>query len=833
MLDAPLRRVGGMQLQRLPAMQQVGVAGAPRGGEAVRVQVAPAQQRQPLALRARGVDREQPLAGRPVARLPRLRRAAAQRRVARVGRGDRRRGLGRALRHRRRRDHRRLRLVVLGGDGDVHRGQPGRQQREPVREAAPVALRLGRPAQPQDLPVRVGHVAVLAEGRDIGQRVRRQLDRLRAHLVDHDQQIQRLQRGAGRVLLGVQQHRIVARDQQRLEAARAGRRQHLAHAQTTLARRDADVAQPDAVGLGRQHVQRGGRGLGPGQRDREVGRGARLRPGLRRAAPRGRDDDRRRTAAPTQERGDGGIKPLARRGADVGQSLNLGERGAQIHVAQQPRADRLRRARQIAVRRMNRVRLIHRVIGQRVAPRRDAHQRRPVVGHRILDPHAQHVVGRRDVVADRHDQIGGLDRGQARGQMLRAESVAQRVADRRGHGPQRGVEVGHADPLRERAQRVQLFRGRLPGTEHADRGGAVLGEDRAELGRGVGRDRAALLLEGVLAPPDRGRAEPILVPRLVVAETPPHANLAARDVVAVARPHLHAATVAHAQLNRAAHRALRAGRRHPLVGPRDPLVGRLHQRGRGADIDARAAEVAVGLVDLPARAERDARREAAPRKRDRGGVPQVVAGPHAARADDAHLRVELEERVGAIRLGLPVPVVGARLVDVRLHIRPPHIRRVASRLQLAAVVLRAGHAAVRHLVVAQANLPRAAVLDAVASQAAVGVVGQNHRQHLLAHLRHRRRVRAHHHPVRHLRRAGQRQPAHPLNLHRAGAAARIRRQPVQVAQVRDRKAGVLDHLNQRRALRRVNADPINHDASHRKPPVALRVQAATVYQRSG
>ena len=125
-----------------------------------------------------------------------------------------------------------------------------------------------------------------------------------------------------------------------------------------------------------------------------------------------------------------------------------------------------------------------------------------------------------------------------------------------------------------------------------------------------------------------------------------------------------------------------------------------------------------------------------PGEGDGGGVAEVVAGAHAAGADDAHLRIEFEEGVGAVGLGLVEAVEGAGLVDVGLDVGAADVCGVAGGLQFAAVVLGAGHAAVGDLVVAEADLAGAAVLNAVAGEAAVGVVGEDDGEDFLAHLDH-------------------------------------------------------------------------------------------------
>ena len=177
-------------------------------------------------------------------------------------------------------------------------------------------------------------------------------------------------------------------------------------------------------------------------------------------------------------------------------------------------------------------------------------------------------------------------------------------------------------------------------------GGAVGGENRGELARGVGCDGDAVLFEGVLTASDGGAAEAVLVAGLVVAEATADADLWLREtsLPLPGRTWTPRPSRTPSWMVQPIEHSVQVVVTH-LSGARDPLVRGFHEGGGGADIDAGAAEVAVGLVDLAAGAEGDAGGEAAPGEGDRGGVSEVVAGAHAAGADDAHLRVELEEGV--------------------------------------------------------------------------------------------------------------------------------------------------------------------------------------------
>ena len=87
------------------------------------------------------------------------------------------------------------------------------------------------------------------------------------------------------------------------------------------------------------------------------------------------------------------------------------------------------------------------------------------------------------------------------------------------------------------------------------------------------------------------------------------------------------------------------------------------------------------------------------------------------------------------------------------------------------------------LVIAEADLAGAAVLDAVAGEAAVGVIGEDDGEDFLAHLGHLGGVGADDHAVGDLGGAGEREAAHALDFDGAGAAAGVGGQSVEVAKV--------------------------------------------------
>ena len=429
---------------------------------------------------------------------------------------------------------------------------------------------------------------------------------------------------------------------------------------------------------------------------------------------------------------------------------------------------------------------------------RDEHELRAALHDGVLHTQRDDLVRLLDVPAHDHDGVGVLDVGVGRGQAVGAKRVGERRRDGAVDRSSDVVEVWRADDLAREARE--------------QRGFLVRGEWRAEHGNGVravlrlrGRERAGGLVhclvgrdgeQSVAAAGERA-AEPLAVGDGVVVEAAAHADLVAAGGVEPVGPHDDRTAVARAVGDGAADGASVARRVRPLLGEGDPLVGLLHQRRRWADIDAGAAEVAVGLVDGAAGAEGDHRRRALAREADRAGVAQVGAGAHAARADDAHLRVELEERVGAVGLRRRRLVVRALLADPRL-LELTHVDQLGRGLELAAVVLAARQAAVRHHVVAQADLARLAVDAAVAGEAAVGVVRHDQRHHLLARALDLGLLGIDDHAV--VRDGGarelQRARASALDLDDAGAAAGVRLEAVDVAEVRDANALLLDHFDE-------------------------------------
>ncbi len=120
----------------------------------------------------------------------------------------------------------------------------------------------------------------------------------------------------------------------------------------------------------------------------------------------------------------------------------------------------------------------------------------------------------------------------------------------------------------------------------------------------------------------------------------------------------------------------------------------------------------------------------------------------------------------------------------------------------------------RHRVVAQADVAGLAVHAAVAGEAAVGVVGVDDREHRLAGIEHRAGVGADDHALGDAAGAGELQAARAFDLDQAGAAAGVGLQAVDVAEVGDEDAVLLDDLDQRRPGGGLDLDAVEGELSH-------------------
>ncbi len=220
-------------------------------------------------------------------------------------------------------------------------------------------------------------------------------------------------------------------------------------------------------------------------------------------------------------------------------------------------------------------------------------------------------------------------------------------------------------------------------------------------------------------------------------------------------------------------RARGLDRRDGLV----PLVIALHEGADGAHVDAGAAELAARLEQRYPLRRADEHGTGPLDHRDGVVAAHLLADADAARADDAEVVVAVVEGVARLNLQVAV-VVGQR----RFHVDVDITNGV---LELAPLVLGADHAPVHDAHVAQADVLRPAQLDAVARQAAVGVLREEQLQHALSEASDLRAQGVHDHAVRDGQRArGGRSPA-ALDLDAAHAARAVGLHARPVAQVRD------------------------------------------------
>src|SRR3990172_9757022 len=116
--------------------------------------------------------------------------------------------------------------------------------------------------------------------------------------------------------------------------------------------------------------------------------------------------------------------------------------------------------------------------------------------------------------------------------------------------------------------------------------------------------------------------------------------------------------------------------------------------------------------------------------------------------------------------------------------------------------------------IAQAGVAGLALDDAVAGEAAVGVVGEDEGEDGLAGGGGLRAVGADGHAVDDRGGAGEVESWRALYLDEAGAAAGVRREVIYIAEVGDEDAGVLDHLDEGRADRRLDLATVEGDRGH-------------------
>ena len=153
--------------------------------------------------------------------------------------------------------------------------------------------------------------------------------------------------------------------------------------------------------------------------------------------------------------------------------------------------------------------------------------------------------------------------------------------------------------------------------------------------------------------PDQRRHQPVPVHREVVPEPALHAGgaLVRGGLLDPGRRHPHDLVALHLQIDLAADAAVGADRARHLVRRADrlgaePLLGdELEDRARGADPDALAAPGAAGVVGIAVAADDDLGVLAPHADIEHPDLLDVLAGPHAAGAEDTGAHVVLDHDV--------------------------------------------------------------------------------------------------------------------------------------------------------------------------------------------
>src|SRR5690606_34724527 len=351
-----------------------------------------------------------------------------------------------------------------------------------------------------------------------------------------------------------------------------------------------------------------------------------------------------------------------------------------------------------------------------VDPARVDHDQLGALAQAALHAAGEDRVGVGRVGADHHHHVGVHDRIEVLRAGAGAERGLQAVAGRRVADARAGIDVVGAEAGADQLLHEEGFLvGAAARGDTAEGAGAVLGLDLVQLVGGVGErlvpaDFAPRLVDGLA---DHRVEDAVLVVRIAVGEAALDARVAAVGLAVLPRDHANELLTAHLGAEGASHAAIGAGGDDRPLGKADRLDALLLQRVGRAGLDAGAAAHAFGGEEVVARlAGADLRSEAAPVHGQRERALDLVAGAHAARADDALRRIEIEVGIG---------VVGGRREVVLALVPVAHVAQAdvgGLFLQLAIVVGRAGQAVERvvgdvqlHHALAQLLEPRGLRLD--------------------------------------------------------------------------------------------------------------------------
>ena len=302
------------------------------------------------------------------------------------------------------------------------------------------------------------------------------------------------------------------------------------------------------------------------------------------------------------------------------------------------------------------------------------------------------AVGR--VGADDHDHVGLLDRVEVLRAGRGAVGGLQPVAGRRMAHPRAGIDIVVAEGrAHELLHEEGLFVGAARGGDAADGAPAIFRLDALEL-RGRVVDR---LVPGHFAPrigdlrPDHRLQHAVTVGGVAVGEAALDAGMAAIGLAVLVGQHAHHLLAAHLGLEGAADAAIGASRDHGVLGRPDLDHRFLVQRRSRAGLHAGAAGHAFRLEERPGLARRDERLKAAPGDGQRESALHLLAGPHAARADDAFRGLVGEIGIGSVDARIGVLLAVVTVAHLAQADGAGHV------LQLAVAIGRAGEAIERVL----------------------------------------------------------------------------------------------------------------------------------------
>ena len=292
---------------------------------------------------------------------------------------------------------------------------------------------------------------------------------------------------------------------------------------------------------------------------------------------------------------------------------------------------------------------------------------------------------------DDDDDVAAVDRLEVLRAGRGAEGLLQAEASGGVADPGAGVDVVVAEGgphhlLHDEDLFVRAARGRDP----ADGTDAVASLDRSQAISRVG--------DGLFPahdPPrvcdrltDHRRQHALFVRRVSPGEASLHARMTLVRPSVLVGDHADDLVAAQLGFERAADPAVRAGGDHGAARHAQVDDGLLLERRGRAGLHARAARNALRAQEV-ACPRRNLRAETPARDREGEGALDLLAGPHAARADDALGAVEGEIGVALVLLGVQVVVTCVAVADVAKADGTGHV------LQLAVPVRGAGQAVQR------------------------------------------------------------------------------------------------------------------------------------------